>query len=306
MEECLADVQVTPPTEDNAAFAQHILWAPKKKRLHRRMIRDVPSGARRGSKIRKRLIFPIEENERKEEEELSSDVSEYMKEVNNGKKDSLRTPDCSEDKRNGSGVKLDLLKVRADHLKASQKLTRNVDPQRIKRKLALSSFRWKNCDIHHSSFEKPLILWFGGSWTACFLEAMQLHLTIEYQRSKSVLNYWMTVLYWFMWNFRCSKQLSSTNSEFVTIYVSRTCTLHCNNFNCRINLLITRIIRNFACRICDTSSKLDLHFGNAMIGSLKFNLLLSKAALEKMRYQYTFKSQIKYVSSKNKEKWRRE
>lgn len=100
---------------------------------------------RRGSKIRKRLIFPIEENERKEEEELSSDVSEYMKEVNNGKKDSLRTPDCSEDKRNGSGVKLDLLKVRADHLKASQKLTRNVDPQRIKRKLALSSFRWKNC-----------------------------------------------------------------------------------------------------------------------------------------------------------------
>lgn len=141
MEECLADVQVTPPTEDNAAFAQHILWAPKKKRLHRRMIRDVPSGARRGSKIRKRLIFPIEENERKEEEELSSDVSEYMNEVNNGKKDSLRTPDCSEDKRNGSGVKLDLLKVRADHLKASQKLTRNVDPQRIKRKLALSSFR---------------------------------------------------------------------------------------------------------------------------------------------------------------------
>lgn len=39
-----------------------------------------------------------------------------------------------------------------------------------------------------------------------------------------------------------------------------------------------------------------------MIGSLKFNLLLSKAALEKMRYHYTFKSQIKYVSSKNKEK----
>ena len=39
-----------------------------------------------------------------------------------------------------------------------------------------------------------------------------------------------------------------------------------------------------------------------MIGSLKFNLLLSKAALEKMRYKYTFKSQIKSVTSKNKEK----
>ena len=143
MEGCISTVQVTPPMEDNPAFAQSILWAPKKKRLHRRVIRDTRSGTsvNTHSKIRKRLIFPMEENERKEEEELKNNNPEYNKGVSNGEKNSARTPDCSEDKRTGSGVQFDLTNVEVEHLKASQKGVRNVDPQRIKRKLALSSFR---------------------------------------------------------------------------------------------------------------------------------------------------------------------
>ena len=150
MEGCVSTVQVTPPIEDNPAFAEHILWAPKKKRSHRRVISsNLPSGAgaraHSHSKIRKRLIFPCpEESERKEKEEVSSNTPEAKKESSNEEKNSARTPDSSGDKRNGSGLRLDLLKatnVRVEQFKTSQKGVRNVDPQRIKRKLALSGFR---------------------------------------------------------------------------------------------------------------------------------------------------------------------
>lgn len=147
MEGCISTVQVTPPIEDNATFAQHILWAPKKKRLHRRVISsDLPSGARAHShsKIRKRLIYPsLEENERKDTEEDSSNMPACKKDPHNEEKHSLRTPDSSGDKRNGSGVHLNLSKpadVCVEQFKTNHK-SRNVDPQRIKRKLALSSFR---------------------------------------------------------------------------------------------------------------------------------------------------------------------
>lgn len=148
MEGCVSSVQVTPPMEDSPAFAEHILWAPKKKRLHRRVIStNLPSGgdarAHSHSKIRKRLIFPCpEESERKEKEEVSSNTLEAIEESNNDEKNSARTPDSCEDKRNRSS--LDLLKannVRVEQFKTNQKGVRNVDPQRIKRKLALSSFR---------------------------------------------------------------------------------------------------------------------------------------------------------------------
>lgn len=150
MEGCVSTAQVTPPMEDSPAFAEHILWAPKKKRLHRRVISaNLPSGAgaraHSHSKIRKRLIFPCpEESERKEKEEVSSNTPETKKESNNDEKNSARTPDSSGDKRNGSSLRLDLLKatnVRVEQFKTNQKGVRNVDPQRIKRKLALSSFR---------------------------------------------------------------------------------------------------------------------------------------------------------------------
>lgn len=150
MEGCISTVQVTPPMEDSPAFAEHILWAPKKKRLHRRVIStNLPSGAdaraHSHSKIRKRLIFPCpEETERKEKEEISSNTPEAKEESNNDKKNSARTPDSCGDKRNRSSLQLDLLKannVRVEQFKTNQKGVRNVDPQRIKRKLALSSFR---------------------------------------------------------------------------------------------------------------------------------------------------------------------
>lgn len=149
MEGCISTVQVTPPVEDKPAFSQHILWAPKKKRLHRnRVITDIPSGARVNthSKIRKRLIFPcLEESERKEKEEALSNMPECDEELND-KKISARTPESSGDKlRCGeSGVQHDLSKatnLRFENSRASQKGVRNADPQRIKRKLALSSFR---------------------------------------------------------------------------------------------------------------------------------------------------------------------
>lgn len=147
MEGCISTVQVTPPVENEPAFTQHILWAPKKKRSHRRVISDIPSGARVNthSKIRKRLIFPcLEDGERKEKEEAPKNMPECDKVLNIGEKNSARTPNCSEGKRNGSGVQLDLSKatnVRVGNLKVNQKGVKNADPQRIKRKLALSSFR---------------------------------------------------------------------------------------------------------------------------------------------------------------------
>ena len=152
MEGCISTVQVTPPMEDNPAFTQNLLWAPKKKRLHRRVITpDLLSAARTGatarphSKIRKRLIYPSpEESERKDEEEVSSNMPECKMQSNNEEKLSMRTPDCSGDKRNGSSFHRDLSKaanVRVEQLKTNQGRVRNVDPQRIKRKLALSSFR---------------------------------------------------------------------------------------------------------------------------------------------------------------------
>lgn len=157
MEGCLSTVQVTPPMENKPAFAQHILWAPKKKRCHRRVISDIPSGGRVNthSKIRKRLIFPcLEESERKEKEEALSNMPDCTEELNNDERISARTPDCSEDKlkRNRSGVQLDLSKatnLRVEYLKANQKGARNADPQRIKRKLALSSFRWNATTLFH-------------------------------------------------------------------------------------------------------------------------------------------------------------
>ena len=150
MEGCVSTVQVTPPMEDSPAFAEHILWAPKKKRLHRRVIStNLPSGggarANSHSKIRKRLIFPCpEESERKEKEEVSSNTPEAKEQSNNDEKNSARTPHSCGDKRNRSSPHLDLLKannVRVEQFKTNQKAVRNVDPQRIKRKLALSSFR---------------------------------------------------------------------------------------------------------------------------------------------------------------------
>ena len=149
MEGCISTVQVTPPMIDEPAFTKHILWAPKKKRSHRRVISDIPSGARvnKHSKIRKRLIFScLEESEREEKEEAINNIPECDKALSSGEKNSARTPNCSEDKlrRNGSGVQLDLSKtanVRVEHLKANKKGVRSADPQRIKRKLALSSFR---------------------------------------------------------------------------------------------------------------------------------------------------------------------
>lgn len=151
MEQCISTVQVTPPTEDNPAFAQHLLWAPKKKRLHRSRVisANLPSGARAHShsKIRKRLIYPCpEESERKDEEEVPSNMPECKMECNSEEKHSLRTPNCLENKQNGSSLRLDLSKagnVRVEQFKASQKGVKNVDPQHIKRKLALSSFRWR-------------------------------------------------------------------------------------------------------------------------------------------------------------------
>lgn len=148
MEGCVSTVQVTPPMEESSAFTEHILWAPKKKRLHRRVISaNLPSGdgarAHSHSKIRKRLIFPCpEESERKAKEEVSSNSPEDKEKSNNVEKNSARTPDSSGDKQNGSS--LHLLKatnVRVEQFKTNQKGVRNVDPQRIKRKLALSSFR---------------------------------------------------------------------------------------------------------------------------------------------------------------------
>lgn len=150
MEGCVSTVQVTPPMEESSAFTEHILWAPKKKRLHRRVISaNLPSGdgarAHSHSKIRKRLIFPCpEESERKAKEEVSSNSPEDKEKSNNVEKNSARTPDSSGDKQNGSS--LHLLKatnVRVEQFKTNQKGVRNVDPQRIKRKLALSSFRWR-------------------------------------------------------------------------------------------------------------------------------------------------------------------
>ena len=148
MERCVSAAQATPPIEDNPSFAQHILWAPKKKRLHRRVISsDLPSSARAHShsKIRKRLIYPsLEDNERKGEEEESSHMLECKKDSYSEEKHPLRTPDCVGDKRNGVHLShLNLSKptdARAQQLKTNHK-DRNVDPQRIKRKLALSSFR---------------------------------------------------------------------------------------------------------------------------------------------------------------------
>lgn len=144
MEGCISTVQVTPPMIDEPAFAKHILWAPKKKRSHRRVI---CARVTKHSKIRKRLIFScLEESEREENEEALNNIPECDKALRSGEKNSARTPNCSEDKlrRNGSGVQLDLSKtanVRVEHLKANKKGVRSADPQRIKRKLALSSFR---------------------------------------------------------------------------------------------------------------------------------------------------------------------
>lgn len=145
MERCPPTVQATPPIEDNPSFTQHILWAPKKKRLHRRVISsELPSSARAHShsKIRKRLIYPsLEDDDRKDEEEEKRHLLECKQDSYNEEKHSLRTPDCAGNKRNDVHLKLSKpTDARAQLLKTNHK-GRNVDPQRIKRKLALSSFR---------------------------------------------------------------------------------------------------------------------------------------------------------------------
>ena len=149
MDGCVSTVQVTPPMEDKPAFAQHILWAPKKKRLHRRVIADVPSRAsiNTHSKIRKRLVFPsLEGNERKEKEEALSNMPEDVEKLGHEEKIGERTPNICQDKLRcrSNGVHLGLsnaTNLRVESLKANQKGVRNTDQQRIKRKLALSSFR---------------------------------------------------------------------------------------------------------------------------------------------------------------------
>ncbi|KAK2548270.1 hypothetical protein P5673_031597 [Acropora cervicornis] len=149
MEGCMSTVQVTPPMETKPPFSQHILWAPKKKRLHRRVVADTPSRARinKHSKIRKRLIFPcLEGSERKEEEEKLSDMPEDIEKLDNAEKIGARTPNISKDKLRCGVNDLHLgvsnaTNLRVQQFRANQKSVENADPPRTKRKLALSSFR---------------------------------------------------------------------------------------------------------------------------------------------------------------------
>lgn len=196
MEGCISTVQVTPPMEDKPAFTQHILWAPKKKRLHRRVISaDLPSGARphTHSKIRKRLIFPCpEESERKDKEEVPSNMPECKKESNIGEKHSARTPDCSgaRDKRNGNCLHLDLSKATLKTT-TNQKGVRNVDPQRIKRKLALSSFRWETKHFKTLNIAESIKLNIG----------IQLSKIQKIWRRKKTLTQFETAIFWKLRNF---------------------------------------------------------------------------------------------------------
>lgn len=272
MEGCISTVQVTPPMEDNSAFAEHILWAPKKKRLHRRvMSANLPSGAiaHSHSKIRKRLIFPCpEESERKEKEEVSSNIPEAKKESNNEEKNSARTPDSSGDKRNESSLQLDLLKatnVRVEQFKTNQKGVRNVDPQRIKRKLALSSFRWRK-KKHFTETKHWKILAFSrriynfnAVWD-CDIEsswAMQFLQQLIYE--KSVPRTCISIC-WFVFNLSCSKQLGK-------------------------------------CRICDYLCELDLHIGrcNDFICRILYiyAVLLARMETDKPNSGQTKKSVVK-------------
>lgn len=148
MEGCVSTVQVTPPMENKPPFEQHILWAPKKKRLHRRVVADTSSRARnKHSKIRKRLIFPcLEGSERKKEEETLSDMPEGIEKLDNADKIGARTPNISEDKLRCGVEDLHLgvsnaSNLRVQQFRAHQKRVEHADPPRTKRKLALSSFR---------------------------------------------------------------------------------------------------------------------------------------------------------------------
>ena len=146
MEGCISAVEVTPQIGDERAFLRHILWAPKKKRPYRRMTKEIPSGARVHSKIRKRLMFSdVEDHEREEIEEISSNSPERKEDFDKVMNDykSSKTPESSEDSER-SRPHIDglmAMDVRVGQLKMSQNGGRNADHQRIKRKLALSSVR---------------------------------------------------------------------------------------------------------------------------------------------------------------------
>ena len=145
MEGCITAVQVTPQVNSEMAFSSHILWAPKKKRAYRRMTTEIPSGARVHSKIRKRLVFTnVEDHERKVTEEVSSNTPEKEEEFAKVLNDcTTKTPDCS-DANGKASLQLNPvleMDLRVEQLKNKQNGVRNSEHQRIKRKLALSSFR---------------------------------------------------------------------------------------------------------------------------------------------------------------------
>lgn len=101
--------------EDSLVFVEYILWVLKKKCLYWRviLIDFLLGGDVRVYlylKIRKCLIFLcLEESERKEKEEVLSNIFEVKEELNNDEKNFVRMLNSCEDKWNRSSF--DLLKV---------------------------------------------------------------------------------------------------------------------------------------------------------------------------------------------------